>query len=269
MTLTHALPDLAALTEDLLSTARRAGRAIMDVYGSDFDVETKDDASPVTAADGAAEAIILADLARLTPDIPVVAEEQAAAGNIPEVGDGPFWLVDPLDGTKEFVSRNGEFTVNIGLVVARRPVLGVVYAPALDQMYAGHGLGNGGAGTAFREWGASARQPITCRRPPTEGLTVLSSRNHGTPQDLDAFLAGERVAQAVTAGSSLKFCRLAEGAADLYPRFGPTSEWDTCAAHAVVEAAGGCVTTLDGGPFLYGKPGFRNPGFVARGLAAS
>lgn len=265
VTCSHPALPLASLTEELIATARRAGRAILEVYGSNFAVDHKDDDSPVTAADSAAEAIILADLARLTPHIPVVAEEEAAAGRIPDVGPGgAFWLVDPLDGTKEFVKRNGEFTVNIGLVIDRRPVLGIVYAPALDQMYAGHG-----AGTAFREWGAALREAITCRRPPVEGLTVLSSRNHATPGDLEAFLAGLRVASSITAGSSLKFCRLAEGVADLYPRFGPTSEWDTCAAHAVVDAAGGSVTTLDGQPFLYGKPGFRNPGFVARGRAAA
>lgn len=257
------LPNLAELAEALTSTVRNAGAAILEIYRSDFEVEHKDDRSPVTAADAAGEKIILADLARLTPDIPVVAEEEAAAGRIPEVGD-IFWLVDPLDGTKEFIKRNGEFTVNIGLVVDGRPVLGLVYVPVQDVLFGGFG-----PGTAFREQGNAPREAIEARRPPVEGLTVLSSRSHANSEVLQGFLGDLKVAEIINAGSSLKFCRVAEGVADIYPRFGPTCEWDTCAAHAVLDAAGGSVTTTDDKPFLYGKtPTFLNPSFIARGKAA-
>ncbi|MFA7430646.1 MAG: 3'(2'),5'-bisphosphate nucleotidase CysQ [Rhodospirillaceae bacterium] len=257
------LPDLAQLAEALTSTVRAAGAVIMDIYHSDFDVEHKGDNSPVTAADAAGEKIILADLARLTPDIPVVAEEEAAAGRIPEVGS-VFWLVDPLDGTKEFIKRNGEFTVNIGLVADGRPVLGLVYVPVQDVLFVGYG-----PGTAFREQGNAPREAISCRRPPAAGLTVLASRSHANSEALQGYLGDKTVAEVINAGSSLKFCRVAEGVADLYPRFGPTCEWDTCAAHAVLDAAGGSVTTTDGKPFLYGKtPTFLNPNFVAHGKAA-
>lgn len=260
---TATLPNLAELAEALTSTVRAAGAAIMEIYESDFEVEHKDDRSPVTAADAAGEKIILADLARLTPDIPVVAEEEAAAGRIPEVGS-VFWLVDPLDGTKEFIKRNGEFTVNIGLVVDGRPALGLVYVPAQDVLYGGFGVG-----TAFRERGNAPREAIECRRAPAEGLTVLASRSHANSEALQAYLGDKKVAEVTNAGSSLKFCRVAEGAADLYPRFGPTCEWDTCAAHAVLDAAGGGVTLTDGQPFLYGKvPTFLNPHFIAHGKAA-
>ncbi|GAA0587136.1 3'(2'),5'-bisphosphate nucleotidase CysQ [Caenispirillum bisanense] len=257
-----SLPDLAALAEALRPIMRRAGEATLEIYRTDFEVFRKEDASPVTAADAAAEEIILSALGALTPDIPVVAEEQAAIGNIPEIDQAPFWLVDPLDGTKEFINRRDEFTVNIGLIADRRPVLGLVYCPVLDQLYVGHG-----AGTATREV-AGVREDIRVRRPDGDGLIVLSSRSHANSEALAAFLQGQPVKQVIDAGSSLKFCRLAEGQADIYPRFGPTCEWDTAAAHAVLEAAGGSVTLTDGGAFLYGKPGFLNPHFIARGAAA-
>ena len=205
-----------------------------------------------------AEALILPELAALTPDVPIVSEEAAARGVVPEAGSR-FWLVDPLDGTKEFVSRNGEFTVNIALVEEGRPVLGVVFVPARDRLYAG-AVGVG----AFAE--DRGRREIACRRPPAEGLTVVSSRSHGDPEALASFLDGRSVAAEVTAGSSLKFCLVAAGDADLYPRLGRTMEWDTAAGHAVVSAAGGRVSAVGGGELGYGKPGFENPHFVARGL---
>ncbi|SDG37413.1 3'(2'),5'-bisphosphate nucleotidase CysQ [Roseospirillum parvum] len=253
----------ADLAQALIPLARRAGDAILDIYRGDFEVLEKADTSPVTAADHAAEAIILEGLKGLTPDIPIVAEEEMAAGRLPELGEGAFWLVDPLDGTKEFIKRRDSFTVNIGLVDAtpagHLPRLGVVLAPALDLLYVGHG-----PGTA-RLISGGAERPIACRQPPAEGLTVLASRSHGDPTELDRFLAPYKVAEIINAGSSLKFCRLAEGVGDLYPRLGPTSEWDTAAAHAVLMAAGGSVTTLDGKPFTYGKgPTFLNPPFVAK-----
>jgi len=248
-----------SLLEQLVPIVRAAGDVVMEVYQSDFSVRGKNDASPVTAADEKAEALILARLAALTPDIPVVAEESVAAGRVPDVG-ARFWLVDPLDGTKEFINRNGEFTVNVALVENGEPVLGVVLAPALGRLFAG-ARGEG----AFVE-DAAGRRPIACRVPPAEGLTVVASRSHGDAEALDAFLAGRKVAKLTSAGSSLKLCLVAAGEADVYPRLGRTMEWDIAAGHAVLIAAGGRVTTVDGGPFRYGKADFANPHFAAWGL---
>ncbi|HEY8555398.1 MAG TPA: 3'(2'),5'-bisphosphate nucleotidase CysQ [Burkholderiales bacterium] len=247
------------LLERLLPIARAAGERILEVYATDFAVAEKQDESPVTAADERAEAVILPALAELTPDIPVVAEEAVAAGRVPQVG-ARFWLVDPLDGTKEFIKRNGEFTVNIALIENGEPTLGVVLAPALQRLYAGSREGG-----AFVE-DAAGRRRIACRKVPPEGLTVVASRSHGDTEALDRYLAGRKVAAQTSAGSSLKFCLVAAGEADLYPRFGRTMEWDTAAGHAVLAAAGGRVTTLDGKDLGYGKPGFENPHFIARGL---
>lgn len=239
--------------------ARQAGAAILEVYGSDFEVRGKEDASPVTAADERGEAIILAGLRNLTPGIPIVAEEEVAAGRVPKI-DRVFWLVDPLDGTKEFISRNGEFTVNIALIVDGRPALGVVFAPALDRMF----VGSEGNGAYVDEHGK--RRPITCRRPPEEGLTVVASRSHGDAAALETFLAGRSVAHTRSAGSSLKLCLVASGEADVYPRLGRTMEWDIAAGHAVLAAAGGRIETVaDHTPLRYGKPGFDNPHFAAWG----
>jgi len=252
-------PSSIDLLERLLPIARSAGKVILQVYATDFDVRGKADDSPVTEADQRAEALILPALAELTPDIPIVSEEAVAAGDIPRVGDR-FWLVDPLDGTKEFIKRNGEFTVNIALIQLGRPTLGVVLAPALDRLYAGS-TGHG----AFLEDGVHHRK-IACRRVPPTGLTVVASRSHGDTEALDRFLAGRTVASQANAGSSLKFCLVAAGDADLYPRFGRTMEWDTAAGHAVLAAAGGRVMTVQGDELLYGKPGFENPHFIAQGL---
>ena len=249
------------LLENLLPVVRRAGAVIMDIYKTDFAVRGKEDASPVTEADERAEALILPALAELTPAIPVVAEEAVAAGRIPEVGER-FWLVDPLDGTREFISRNGEFTVNIGLIERGEPVLGVVLAPALDRLFAG-AVGVG----AFAE-DAGARRAIAVREPPAEGLTVVASRSHGEPAALETFLQGRRIAHLRNAGSSLKICLVAAGEADLYPRLGRTMEWDIAAGHAVLAAAGGRITQVDGEPLTYGKPDFANPHFVAWGFPA-
>lgn len=254
--------DLTALLPALEDLARKAGEEIMAVYATDFAVDRKGDDSPVTQADTRAEAVILPGLAQLLPGVPAVAEEEAAAGRIPQVGDGPFWLVDPLDGTKEFLKRNGEFTVNIGLVTGGRPVLGVVYAPALDRLWMG-----AGPGTAVMA-SPEGRRAIACRKAPAKGAVVLSSRSHKDNDALDQWLAALDAPVIDNAGSSLKFCRVAEGVADFYPRFGPTCEWDTAAAHGVLLAAGGSVDTFDGTPLPYGKaPSFLNPHFLARGLA--
>ena len=246
----------AALLPALEDLARAAGAAIMEVYATDFSVERKGDDSPVTEADQKAEALILPGLRALTPDIPIVAEEEAAAGRIPDVG-ASFWLVDPLDGTKEFIKKNGEFTVNIGLIVGGKPVAGVVYAPALDVLW------SGADGQAFRE-DASGRRAIACRTPPEKGAVVLDSRSHRAPERLTEFLAKLPEARLENAGSSLKFCKVADASADFYPRFGPTCEWDVAAGHAVLAAAGGEVVGWDGAPMAYGKPKFLNGDFLAQ-----
>ncbi len=261
------MPPIAdsALLEALLPVAVAAGREAHAVYLRGCAVEHKADRTPVTEADHAAEAIILAHLARIAPELPVVAEESYAAGRIPEVGEA-FFLVDPLDGTKEFIARRGDFTVNIALVRGGNPVLGVVYAPVSGVLYAG----DVAATRAFRysepaDGGAAGpREPLHVRAAPAEGLTAVVSRSHATPeteQYLHAFAVRERV----SVGSSLKFCLVAGGEADLYPRLGPTMEWDTAAGHAVLLAAGGQVLAAGGGPLRYGKPAFRNTFFVAAG----
>jgi len=213
----------------------------------------------VTEADRAAETIITAGLLAAAPEIPVIAEEAMAAGAV-FTASRCFWLVDPLDGTREFADGSDDFTVNIGLVQDGRVALGVVGVPATGELFGGIA----GAGAWKRRGGVETR--IHARRVPEEGLTMLASRNHGDTARLAAFLAGRVVAKTMNYGSSLKFCRLAEGIADLYPRFGRTMEWDTAAPQAVLEAAGGTVCTLDGLPLRYGKPGWENPHFVCTGV---
>lgn len=254
--------DAKALMPSVIDIIRQAGAKVMAVYATDFESYSKEDSSPVTEADTAAEAIIKPALEKLLPGVPVVAEEAAAAGDIPAVGDEPFWLVDPVDGTKEFLNRNGEFTVNIALIVNRQPVLGAVLAPALDTLYTGI-VGE----EAFKQMGADTPTPITVRDEPAEGITIVASRRHGDPEILEKFLAGRKLNETKNAGSSLKFCLVAEGEADLYPRFGPTCEWDVAAGHAVLAAAGGRVTLEDGKtPFSYAKQAdFLNPHFIAWG----
>lgn len=249
---------LADWLPQLCELAWRAGEVVMRVYAGEHDLRTKADDSPVTAADELAEALIVAGLAAIAPSVPIVAEEAAAAGRVPATGDR-FWLVDPLDGTREFVQRNGEFTVNIALVDGGRPVVGVVLAPALGELY--WGIAGAGAGRRDRH----GERAIRCRPVPPEGLTVLASRSHGDEAALAAYLAGRQVAAVRHAGSSLKLCLLAAGEADLYPRFGRTMEWDIAAGHAVLAAAGGEVLDMSGRPLRYGKAGFENPHFVARG----
>ena len=260
--------DLSAVEQ----LARQAAQVVMAIYATDFKVQGKADDSPVTLADQQAEAVILAGLRALTPNIPIVAEEAVAAGLAPALAPGGrFWLVDPLDGTREFVARNGEFTVNIALIDNGRPLLGVVLAPAVPGPGASLGClyaGIVGRGAWLED--AAGRRPIACRAVPDQGLTMLASRSHGDDAAMDAFLpgylAGRKVAHVGTAGSSLKFCLLAAGQADLYPRLGRTMEWDIAAGHAVLAAAGGSVCRADdGGPLVYGKPGFENPHFVAAG----
>ncbi|MEJ5992471.1 3'(2'),5'-bisphosphate nucleotidase CysQ [Ramlibacter sp. PS3R-8] len=249
------------LLEQVVQVVRAAGAEVMKVYATDFQAVNKADASPVTLADERAEALITPRLRAVAAGVPVVAEEAVSAGDVPQIGR-MFWLVDPLDGTKEFISRNGEFTVNVALIEDGRPVLGVVYAPALEQLWAGGpGLGS------FVEEGGE-RRPIACRNTPADGLTVVASRSHGDASALDAFLAGRKVAASISVGSSLKLCQVAQGSADVYPRLGRTMEWDIAAGHAVVLGAGGTVDCVQGGPLLYGKPGFDNPHFACWGQRA-
>jgi 3'(2'), 5'-bisphosphate nucleotidase len=260
------------LLERLVVLAEQAGDEILRHYKAPISVIQKADASPVTAADHAAEAIILERLVSLLPGVPVVSEEAAAAGHRPKIGeetpDRRFWLVDPLDGTKEFLSHNGEFTVNIALIQGSRPILGVVHLPALGTTYTGSAPAGGGSGSATLAQRGARPKPITCRRQPPDGAIVLASRSHSNAAALESFLSNEQVAAMESAGSSLKFCRVAEGLADIYPRLGRTMEWDTAAGQAVLVAAGGSVRTLDGKELGYGKPGFENPHFVARGREA-
>jgi 3'(2'), 5'-bisphosphate nucleotidase len=273
--LTELLDQDEAGAEDILAVLRliaeRAGKVILGYYveAEEIEVREKDDASPVTEADEAAEAFILGALNTLTPDIPVVAEEAMAAGEQPVIEGNRFWLVDPLDGTKEFISRNGEFTVNIALIEDGQPAAGVVHAPALAMTWAGVcGEDEDGNKVSGRAVYAETDKPvmdIRAREIPPEGAVVVASRRHGSGQELDDFLAKYKVADRVTAGSSLKFCLVASGRADLYPRFGRTMQWDTAAGHAVLLAAGGQVYTLDDEPLDYGKPGFENPHFYAQG----
>ena len=259
--MTETSPPLAALLDALTPLIYEAGELVMRIYATDFEVEVKGDESPVTLADQCAEKLIFEGLRRLTPEIPLVGEEAASAGDIPDVSNR-FWLIDPIDGTKEFISRNGEFTVNIALVDHGLPVLGLVLAPALETLYAGAaGLG---AWVEVR----GVRRGIGVRSVPADGLTVVGSRHHGNDRAVDAFLAGRLVAAQRLVGSSLKLCILAEGLADVYPRFGRTMEWDTAAGDAVLRAAGGSVRTLDGATLTYGKPGFENPDFAAWGARA-
>ena len=257
----------APLLDAITDIAIDAGARIMTLYEKPIAVTEKDDKSPVTEADQAAEDIILARLAQAAPDIPVVSEEAAAAGNIPTFGDR-FFLVDPLDGTREYIKRNGEFTVNIALVENGIPVAGVVYAPALSLLYAG-AEGTGAFETkvdAHRKADAEAPRTITTRKGPSDGLIAIASRSH-RDHKTEEFLNHYNVRDIVAAGSSLKFCVVARGEADIYPRHGRTMEWDTAAGHAVLSAAGGSVTRLDGSPLTYGKlaDDLANPYFIAKG----
>lgn len=243
------------LLEILVVTARAAGAEILRLVQAGFEVETKGDESPVTVCDRAAEQIILRALEAAAPGVPVIAEEEVAAGRIPAHGD-TYFLVDPLDGTKEFVRGGDDYTVNIGLIAGGQPKLGVVYQPAIDKLWAGI-VGEG----AFVEEG-SDRRPIRCR-PLGESRAAVASKSHLTQSTVDYLAQVMGLCDFVSVGSSLKFCIVAEGKADIYPRLSPTSEWDTAAGHAVLLAAGGRVDGLDGKPLQYGKKAFLNLGFCA------
>jgi 3'(2'), 5'-bisphosphate nucleotidase len=244
-----------ALLEALVVAARAAGAEILKLVERGFDIETKDDRSPVTICDRAAEHIILEFLSQAAPGVPVIAEEEVAAGRIPE-HDDTYFLVDPLDGTKEFIRGGDDYTVNIGLIAEGTPRLGVVYQPAVDRLWAGlAGLG------AFVE-ADGERRSIHCR-PLGEQRAAIASKSHYNQETDDYLAEAIGLCDHVSVGSSLKFCVVAEGRADIYPRLSPTSEWDTAAGHAVLLAAGGRVDGPDGRPLAYGKKAFLNPGFCA------
>lgn len=259
------LQNRKALCNIVRRIALEAGEATLEFFDeSGYDrAVIKQDGSPVTEADQAAEDIITKGLLALLPDIPVIGEEAVANGiTLPDPKTDLFWLVDPVDGTKEFISGSGEYTVNIGLIEHGVPVLGVVYAPWTGELYAAHG-----PGTAIRWHEDSGKERmIQTRDMPREGLTVMTSRSHGSSEDQARFFEQFKVAKVIKRGSSLKMCAIAAGKADLYPRFGPTHEWDTAAAHAVLSAAGGQITDLNGAPLVYGKPGVKNPDIVAWGF---
>ena len=254
-------PDLAALRPQIAAIAKRAAAAIMAIYEGPFEVRTKADRTPLTLADERSEALIAAALDVLTPGIAIVGEEATARGEAAFAGAAPplFWLVDPLDGTREFAARNGQFAVCIALIAEGRPVLGAVMAPHEGIVWSGAvGIG------AFRQVKDGAETPIRARPKPASGLVVVSSRSHSSNAE-DAYLDGHRIGEHRRIGSAIKFGLLAEGSADLYPRFGPTCEWDTAAGEALLVAAGGRMARPDGRPLGYGKRDFKNPDFVATG----
>lgn len=248
--------DYRGVLQEIGQIARDAGELILTFTIKPGEHQVKEDRSPVSAADLAANRYIEEKLLQLQPDIPIVSEE----GDKPAVSAATpaFWLVDPLDGTKSYLRGKGEYSVNIGLIERGVPVLGTIYIPPLRQLYIG---GPEGAFLQERD------QPLTAlrtRKPAADGIDAVVSHSHLDQETLD-LLQKFTVRSRVSAASSLKFCRVAEGAADLYPRFGPTMEWDTAAGHAILLAAGGRMTNIDGSPFLYGKPSFKNPGFIAYG----
>ena len=259
------LQHLPALCNQIRRVAIEAGELTLDYFDESGyqGVDAKDDGSPVTLADQKAEELIEKALKEITPDLEIVGEEAAEAGHRPVTENLEyFWLVDPLDGTKEFISGSGDYTVNIGLIHNGKPVLGVVYAPYHGELYAAHG-----EGTAIR-WTEESNKDklIRVRKVPSEGLTIVSSKSFGSGDKLESFLANYKVRKSIKRGSSLKICSIASGKADMYPRFGPTCEWDTAAAHAILTSAGGLLTDINGVELTYGgtDPKFLNPEFIAR-----
>jgi len=250
------------MIEDIRQIAAEAGKAIMKTYDGPAEIESKEDDSPLTQADRAAHDCIVTALTQLTPDIPVLSEESEGIPTKERLGWERFWLVDPLDGTKEFIKKTGQFTVNIALIENGEPTLGVVLAPASDLEYFAS-RGNG----AFKRLGQAEPLPIHVSEADKARLRIVASRDHAGPK-VAAMLENLPDAELVSMGSSLKFCLVAEGAADLYPRFVPTMEWDTGAAQCILEEAGGAVCTLDGYRLAYGREDLRNPAIIAAGHPA-
>lgn len=255
---------LMSLAPGLIETMLAAGRVVMEVYATDFEVYGKADQSPVTEADRRGEEIITSALTRLAPEIPIVGEEAKSEGHCPDISGGVFWLVDPLDGTKEFIKKGSDFTVNIGLIKNGVPIAGFVLAPAMNTLYWGvKGVGAWMADAT--ENGITNQREIRTRVADPNNLVIVASKSHRS-EELEAWLSNFPTAQHVSIGSSLKLCLLATGEADLYPRLGPTCEWDTAAAHAVLLAAGGTVEVAGGAPLDYAKDlkNFLNPWFLCR-----
>ena len=239
--------------KELYALVRDAGEEILKIYKTDFEVENKKDNSPVTLADKKANDILCKGLTKLFPEIPIVSEENAESHNFKSLKR--FFLVDPLDGTKEFINKRDQFTVNIGLIENGKPIAGIVYVPVTKEVY-----------FAPKENEAFKNDKlISVRKIPSDGAIVMTSYSHSNKSDLDDFLKDTKVKERIPAGSSLKICRIAEGKADLYPRLGPTMEWDTAAAHAVLQGAGGYLSKVDGSLFRYGKETYLNPFFIAKG----
>ncbi|TCD14048.1 3'(2'),5'-bisphosphate nucleotidase CysQ [Oricola cellulosilytica] len=246
---------------DIVDVTLAAGDAAMEIYGRDHEVALKEDASPVTEADLSVDRILVSALGERFPAIPVITEERIST-QVAASGDGPFFLVDPIDGTKEFILGTGEFTINIALIENRTPTAGIVYAPAVDRLFVGQ------IGSGARELSRTGRRRDIRVRQCSGSMTAIASRSHLTPET-KAFISANKIEHCVNAGSSLKFCLVAAGEADIYPRLGPTMEWDTAAGHAVLAASGGQVLTCEGAPLSYGKPEFRNPFFIASSLTAT
>lgn len=254
-------PTREQMLEIAWRAALSAGEAILRVYSTAFDIQQKSDRTPVTEADLASERIIVATLSETFPDIPIASEELIAAEGVPRWA-ARFWAVDPLDGTREFIAKNGEFAVSIGLVEDGIPILGIVHGPAVGVTYTACG-----PLTAIRRRHDGQPEPMRARTPSADGLVVIHSRSHENSRSLDEYLADYPVRERKKCGSALKFGVIAAGEADLYPRFGTTMEWDTAAGQAILEAAGGRVETFAGTPLAYGKPGLKNDSFLAWGTA--
>ncbi|MFC3052960.1 3'(2'),5'-bisphosphate nucleotidase CysQ [Kordiimonas pumila] len=257
-------PDLHRITEPLIKTMLHAGSVVMKVFHSNFEVYGKADTSPVTEADRRGEEIITKALHKIAPDIPVVGEEAKSEGQCPDISGGIFWLVDPLDGTKEFVKKGSDFTVNIGLIKDGHPIMGLVLAPAMNKLYWGI-VGSGAWVADVEDNSIINTKSISTRTANPDKLVIVASKSHRS-SELEAYLENFPGADNVSIGSSLKLCLLATGEADLYPRLGPTCEWDTAAAHAVLLAAGGSVEVVGGAPLTYAKDltTFLNPWFLCR-----
>lgn len=260
MNQTTELPFDSILFEELISLMWKASDAILEIYRSgELNTELKGDESPVTQADLAAHDVLINGLSKLTPDIPVVSEEDPSSLQIPE-SYRRYWLIDPLDGTKEFINRNVEFTCNLALIDSHQTIYGFVSTPVLDLLY--HG---GDTYGAYRVNRAGSETQIQCQRQ-TSPTRVIASKSHLNPETIAFIEAIETPIEVIQAGSSLKFLRIAEGLADIYPRLAPTCEWDTAAAHAILEGAGGSVKQTDGSPVIYGKSDVLNPHFIASAL---
>lgn len=252
--------DLPSLLKIARETALEAGRVVLRQRNKALKIATKRDGQPVTAADHASEIFIASFLAKRAPHINVVSEELVSQGRYPDVGSAPFWLIDPLDGTKDFIAGESEFTINIALIVGDVPVLGVIYAPALEELYeAAEGVG------AFKRIAEGKPDPITARIASPEGMYAVSSRRHGDEEALNAYMSNLPIKAHKRFGSALKFCHVASGLADLYPRFGKAMGWDVAAGYAILRVAGGSVSTVDGQPLSFRTPDFAINNFIARG----